>query len=153
MSGTLVLPIERGTGTPRIVFRRIRSRRTTPPTTPTAVAPTATAGPFALLAASLTVPTKPFELPLAPAGACAGRRVAFALDRDDPVLAREARALELAEPLALDFDPELFDDLLDFDPELFDDLLLLCPLREVGLLAIRRPSPIEDIPRVPITRW
>ena len=58
-SGRLGLPIERGTETPRIVFRRSRPLRTSPPATPTAVAPTATAGPLTLVTAPLTVPTTP----------------------------------------------------------------------------------------------
>ena len=59
------LAIERGTGTPRIVLRRMRLFSSKPPATPAAAAPTATAGPPALPAAPLRVSTTPlpFELP------------------------------------------------------------------------------------------
>jgi len=54
----------RGTGTPRIFFRREWPFSTIPPAIPTAVAPTATAGPLTLLAAPLIVPTTPpFPVP------------------------------------------------------------------------------------------
>ena len=54
----------RGTGTPRIFFRREWLFSTIPPAIPTAVAPTATAGPLTLLAAPLIVPTTPpFPVP------------------------------------------------------------------------------------------
>ena len=51
-----------GTGTPRIVLRRVRLLITRPPATPAAAAPTATAGPFALLATFLTVSVMPLLL-------------------------------------------------------------------------------------------
>ncbi|MET0205534.1 MAG: hypothetical protein ABWZ63_01355 [Thermoleophilaceae bacterium] len=62
-------------------------------------------------------------------------------ERDDPL--RDERAFEPVDPLAL-----------LFDAEPFDEPLLLCLLREAALLllAIRHPSPIEDIPPVQITR-
>jgi hypothetical protein len=43
---------------------------------------------------------------------------------------------------------------LAFDCEPFDELLRFCLLREAALLllAIRHPSPIEDIPQAPVTR-
>ena len=59
------LPIERGTEIPRTVLRLIRLRSTSPPATPTAVAPTASAGPLALSATCLIVPTTPLLLWLA----------------------------------------------------------------------------------------
>jgi hypothetical protein len=56
------LPMERGTGTPRIVFRRRRFLSTSPPAT--AVAPTASAAPLPLDTAPLPRPTTP-SLPVA----------------------------------------------------------------------------------------
>lgn len=56
-AGRLGLPSERGIGTPSTVLRLIRFFRMTPPVTPAAAAPTAIAGPFALTAACLAVPT------------------------------------------------------------------------------------------------
>ena len=56
----LGLPSDRGTGTPRIRLRCLRPRMSIPPATPTAVTPTATAGPLALPATSLIVPAMPF---------------------------------------------------------------------------------------------
>jgi hypothetical protein len=49
----------RGRGTPSTVLRRPRDLSISPPATPAAAAPTATAGPLALLAALLAVSTKP----------------------------------------------------------------------------------------------
>ena len=57
----LGLPSERGTGTPRIRLRCMRPRISIPPATPTAVTPTATAGPFALPATFLIVPAMPLS--------------------------------------------------------------------------------------------
>ena len=53
------LPMERGTGTPRIVSRRRRFLSTSPPATATAVAPTASAAPLPLVTAPLPLPTTP----------------------------------------------------------------------------------------------
>jgi hypothetical protein len=55
----LGLTIERGTLTPRIVFLRVRPLSIIPPATPTAVAPTATAGPLTFATAPLMLPTTP----------------------------------------------------------------------------------------------
>ena len=60
-------PERRGSGIPRIFLRREWRLSTIPPAIPTAVAPTATAGPLTLLAAPLTVPTTPpFPVPFWP---------------------------------------------------------------------------------------
>ena len=54
----------RGTGIPRIFLRREWLFSASPPASPTAVAPTATAGPLTLVAAPLIVPTSPpFPVP------------------------------------------------------------------------------------------
>ena len=155
-SARLGLPIERGTETPRIVFRRSRPLRTSPPATPTAVAPTATAGPLTLVTALFTVPTTPLRwvsfrlvpLRVGPAPLPLRLEVVFRdeplldlerlrvgaadFERDEPL--RDERALEPEVPLAF-----------DLDPELFDEPLLPCPLREAGLLAIPHPSRIENV--------
>ena len=58
------MPERRGTLIPRTFLRREWLFRTSPPASPTAVAPTATAGPLTLLAAPLIVPTTPpFPVP------------------------------------------------------------------------------------------
>jgi len=63
-SGRPGLAIERGTLIPRIVFLRVRPLSIIPPTTPTAVAPTATAGPLTLAADPLMLPRIPlFPVP------------------------------------------------------------------------------------------
>ena len=125
-----------------------RSRRRSP----TAVAPTATAGPLTLLAAPLTVPTTPpFPVPFW----LAAVRLALVL------LVRLAAGFFRAPPLP-DVDREAFDRLLvaaferlrddalfelpldlglglglDLDPELLDVARVVpFPLREVGWLAI-----------------
>ena len=53
-----------GTGMPSTVFLRPRPFRAIPPAMPAAAAPTAIAGPLALPAADLTVPTIPWAAPL-----------------------------------------------------------------------------------------
>jgi hypothetical protein len=62
-------------------------------------------------------------------------------ERDEPL--RDERAFEPVDPVILAFDCEPFDELLRF-----------CLLREAALLllAIRHPSPIEDIPQASVTR-
>jgi hypothetical protein len=160
-TGMLGLASERGTGTPRTVLRRMRFFSTKPPATPAAAAPTATAGPLALLAAFLTLPTTPLPFWLVARlellRLCAVRFAPPPLERDEPLLERAAELRLRVDPpdLALDaavFEREAVDlereaaDLdaddplaLVLDPEPFD--LLLCPLRELGLLAaIRHPS-------------
>jgi hypothetical protein len=90
------------------------------------------------------------------------RFAALRLEREEPLLEREAllrlvvdaEDLERGEPLK-DRDeplrdappPEREDPLASvFEPEPFDDRLLLCLMREVdSLLAIRHPSPIENV--------
>src|SRR5215211_5875639 len=134
-SGRLGLPIERGSGTPRTFLRRVRLFSARPPATPAAATPTATAGPPALPAAFLTVPSTPLRLWL-----FAGLRFApLPLGRDEPLLEREALARarvdaddferdapseerveplraapldEREDPLALVFEPEPLDDRL-----------------------------------------
>jgi hypothetical protein len=81
--------IERGTGTPRMVLRRIRPLSTRPPASPTAAAPTATAGPLALPAVSLIVPTTPVPFWLALLRLCVLGLVALPPERDEPLLERE----------------------------------------------------------------
>jgi hypothetical protein len=83
-----------GSGTPRTVLRRVRFLITRPPATPAAAAPTATAGPFALLATSLIVSVMPLLLarPFEVAGVAARL---FAL----LPLARVVRLLPLAVPV------------------------------------------------------
>ena len=149
-SGSLALPIERGTVTPRIVFRRSRPLRIRPPATPTAVAPAATAGPLTFVTAPLTLPTTPLlwaavRLVLAPLLLLLRPEAAF---RDDPRLRvaaagferagfdraeplRDERVLEAEEPPAF-----------DRDGEAFDEPLLLCPPREADLLAM--PIPLDS---------
>jgi hypothetical protein len=148
-SGRLGLPSERGTETPRIVFRRSRPLRTRPPATPTAVAPTATAGPLTFVTAPLTLPTTPLlwaavrlvlvsllllrleaafrDDPRLRVAAAGLERAGF--DRDEPL--RDERVLEAEEPPAF-----------DLDAEAFDEPLLLCPPREADLLAI--PIPLDS---------
>jgi hypothetical protein len=138
----LGLPIERGSGTPRIFLRRVRLLRAKPPATPAAAAPTATAGPLALLAAVLSVSTMPlaFRLVL--------RRVLFPPPRELDLL---ARCWPRAEPLAVGREsvrePEAplrrregGDDLeRALEPEPVDELPLLCLLPDATLLAITHP--------------
>ena len=140
----------RGTGIPRIFFWREWPFSTRPPAMPTAVAPTAMAGPLTLLAAPLIVPTTPpFPVPFwlavlrlelllllllrpAPLRLAAGFFRALALlDREAvvrPLVAAFGRlrdeplpALALALDLGLDLGPELLDVARP----------LPCPLREV----------------------
>jgi hypothetical protein len=170
MSGLLSegLLSERGTGTPITLRWRVRERINSPPATPAAVAPTATAGPLALLATSRTVPTKPFFDPLlrlCALGRCwlrlrlwLVRLAVAALERFEPLLEREEplrdeRALapdelalardELAlapEELAFAREEPVLGLLLDAEP--LDDLLLVCLLPEDFLLAATAlPSP------------
>jgi hypothetical protein len=150
-SGSFALPIERGRVTPRTFVRRVRRLSTRPPTSPAAAAPTATAGPPALLAAPFSVPTIPLSfwlvllrLELAPLRALDLLRVCglrFAVEREPLLRARvEADDFERDEP------PEARDAPLVFEPAPFDALLLLCLLGEADLLvAIRDTSPIENI--------
>jgi len=135
-SGRLGLLIDRGTVTPRTLLRRARFFSARPPATPAAAAPTATAGPLALLAAFLTVPTTPFSLWL-----FAGLRFpAPLLEREELVFEREGllRApVDDADVFERDELPEERDELLRplpvrgdplafvFEPELLDELLLL----------------------------
>ena len=152
-SGRLGLAIERGTGTPRTFLRRGRLFSAIAPATPAAAAPTASAGPRALLAALLTVPTAPLPLWL-----FAGLRLApLPLEREEPLLERDEALPEReallrprvdAEVFVRDDPPEERDEPLRdaplareepllafvFDAERLDELLLLCPLREAGLL-------------------
>jgi hypothetical protein len=144
---------ERGTGTPSTFFWRVRERISNPPATPAAVAPTATAGPLALLATCFTVPTTPFELApwLCGVRLCELRLRLWVLrfaveppDRFEP-----DALLERRDPLAADrafapdelararlFDAEPFDDLLLLlDAEPPDDLLFVCLLPEDLLFA------------------
>lgn len=159
-SGSFALPIERGRATPRTFVRRVRRLSTRPPTTPAAAAPTATAGPLALLAAPLSVPTMPLPFWFAPLRLeppplralellrLCGLR--FVLEREALLRARvdaddferDEPPEERDEPLP---DPPLAEreDLLAFvfEREPLDELLLLCPLREADLLvAIRDTS-------------
>lgn len=145
-SGRLGLPIERGTVTPRTFFRRGRFFSARPPAIPAAATPTATAGPRALLAASLIVPTTPSLLwlfawlglpppvlgrdePLRERDALLRRRVdADVFERDEPPEERDEPLRD--EPLAVREVPLAF----VFEPELFDELLLLGLLREADLL-------------------
>jgi hypothetical protein len=151
-SGRLGLPSERGTETPRIVFRRSRPLRTRPPATPTAVAPTATAGPLTFVTAPLTLPTTPLlwaavrlvlvsllllrleaafrDDPRLRVAAAGLERAGF--DRDEPL--RDERVLEAEEPPAF-----------DLDAEAFDEPLLLCPPREAVLLAIAIPLDSKNV--------
>jgi hypothetical protein len=160
------LPMERGTGTPRIVFRRRRPLSASPPATPTAVAPTASAGPLTLVTAPLMLPTTPsfpvafwLELRRLEAPRVALRpelvfRAVPLLEREElvfraaPLLDREA----LVRPPVAGFERDarsearverLSDEAplevplaLPMDPELLDEPRLLCPLREVGSLDI-----------------
>jgi uncharacterized membrane protein len=57
-----------GTVSPSTLRCRLRPRRTNPPATPAAAAPTATAGPPARFAADLSVPTTPLPFELAALG-------------------------------------------------------------------------------------
>lgn len=164
-SGSFALPIERGRVTPRTFVRRVRRLSANPPATPTAAAPTATAGPLALLATFLTVPTMrlPFWLALLrleppPRRVLGLLRVCglrFGAERDALLRARvEAADLERDEepeerdaPLRAPPLPEREDRLaLAFEAEPLDVLLLLCRLAEADLLvAIRDTLPIENI--------
>lgn len=147
------MPIERGTEIPRIVLRRSRPLRTSPPATPIAVAPTATAGPLTLVAAPLTLPTTPLlwgavRLVLVPLLLLLRLEAAF---RDDPRLRVAAAGLERAgfdrdEPLRDERvleaeDPPAF----DLDAEALDEPLLLCPPREAGLLAMSIPLDSKNV--------
>ena len=135
-------PDRRGTLIPRTFFRREWPFSTSPPASPTAVAPTATAGPLTLLAAPLIVPTTPplpedpfwlavLRLELEPelllrfaAGFLAAGFLApfvAALERVPDEVLREL-------PLALAADLDLG---LGLDPELLDVARPApCPLRE-----------------------
>jgi hypothetical protein len=127
---------------------------TIPPAIPTAVAPTATAGPLTLLAAPLIVPTTPpFPVPFR----LAALRLALVLLVRRAVPLRLAGAFFRGPPLP-DVDREAFDRLLvaaferlrdealfelpldlglDLDPEPLDAARAVpCPLREAGWLAI-----------------
>ena len=155
----LALPIERGSFTPRIFLRLGRPLSIKPPAIPTAAAPTATAGPLALLAALLSVATTPlllclallrlelvpppeldlllvcglrFEEPLLAREALLRLRVeADDFERDEPPDERDERG----DPLRDAALPERADPLaFVFEPAPFDALLLLCPLREADLL-------------------
>ena len=101
-------PDIRGTGTPRMVFRREWPLSTSPPASPTAVAPMATAGPLTLLAAPLMVPTTPLPpLPfwlatLRPALPPPPLRLAVVLDRAAPLLDRDALERDLLERALLE---------------------------------------------------
>ena len=154
----------RGTGTPRIFFRREWLFSTIPPAIPTAVAPTATAGPLTLLAAPLIVPTTPpflvpfrlaalrLELALLVLRAAPLRlppRLAAGFFRAVPLLDVEREAFDrllvaaferlrdeaLFElPLAVDLDLDLG---FGLDPELLDVArAVLRPLRAAGWLAM-----------------
>src|SRR5215204_5910471 len=137
-SGRLGLPIERGTVTPRTLLRRARFFSARPPATPAAAAPTASAGPLALLAACLTVPTTPFSLWLF----AELRFPPLLLEREEPVFEREALLRAPVEdadvferdeplrPLPARGDPLAF----VLEPELFEELVLVRPLREADLL-------------------
>ena len=155
---TSTLGTLRGTGTPRIVFCRRVPLSTSPPATPTAVAPMATAGPLTLDAALLTVPTtppEPFWLAVLRFDElwlvlrfdegflfAAGFRAAVVL-RAVPLLERDA--VERLVAADLDRDPPLvvfFVVLLGREDPL-DALLLRVPL-ELALLAILT-SPFENV--------
>jgi hypothetical protein len=135
----------RGTGTPRMVFRRLLPLSTSPPATPTAVAPMATAGPLALDAALLTVPT---SLPLPdPFRLAVLRLEAFPLPlrfdvdfRGVDFRAVGLRALPLVEREA---DERLFDADLERDPL---PEARVARLREEALLALLldRPEPLDE---------
>jgi hypothetical protein len=148
---------ERGTLTPKTVFRRMRLRSTSPPATPAAAAPTATAGPLALLAAPLTVSTTPFELWLDPLRFAVlpavrpelelfvVRLAVLPLERDEPLLDLAALLRLRVEAAVFDRDAPLPD--FDLDPEPLAELRLRCPLLDAGLLlAISHTSFSEDIP-------
>ena len=161
---------ERGSDTPSTLVRLLRLLSASPPATPTAAAPIATAGPLALptacaalLAVLLIVSTTPFPFWLAGAlRLCVLRFALLAppLERDEPLLAREAvlrlRAdaadLERLDFAPVDFAPDDFalDDFaredfaaVDFaaadfalvlDPDPLAEVLLRCPLRALDLL-------------------
>ena len=134
-------PERRGSGIPRIFLRREWRLSTSPPATPTAVAPTATAGPLTLLAAPLIVPTTPpFPVPFwlaAPLRLAAGfLRPLALLDREavDRLLVAAFERLRdealPALPLALDLGLDLG---LGLARELLDVARAVpCPLREAG---------------------
>ena len=126
----------RGTGTPRIFFRREWPFSTIPPAIPTAVAPTATAGPLTLLAAPLIVPTTPpFPVPF--------RLAALRLEPALPVL--RPAPLRLPPRLAagcfraLPF-PDVDREAFDVDREAFDRLLAAAfgRLRDEALFELGR---------------
>ena len=170
-AGSFALPIERGSVMPRTFGRRERRLSTRPPTSPAAAAPAATAGPLALLATSLAMPTTPLRLWLLVERAPLLRARVEAddferddeppeerdeplrdepprdeplVDREDPAVFAFGRALpELLEPEV--FEPEFFEAGL-FDPELLDERLL--PLRDADLLVAIRDTPsIENVVR------
>ena len=149
---TSTLGTLRGTGTPRIVFCRRVPLSTSPPATPTAVAPMAIAGPLTFDAALLTVPTTP-PLPapfwlavlrlalLDEARFAAGLRLAAGF-RAVPLLVEREDDERL---LAADFDrddPLLLGLRLGREAPL-DELLLRVPL-ELALVAILS-SPFENV--------
>jgi hypothetical protein len=163
----LGLPIERGSGTPRIFLRRVRLLRAKPPASPAAAAPTATAGPLALPAAVLSVSTMPLAFRLALRclllpppreldlfAPCRPRREPPALGRDSvrepeaPLRRREdgddferAAPPDDREESLRDVEPPERDGALASALELepVDELPLLCLLPDAALLAITHP--------------
>ena len=164
---------ERGSDTPSTLVRLLRLFSASPPATPTAAAPIATAGPLALptacaalLAVLLNVSTTPFPFWLAGVLRLRVLRwglLAPPLERDDPLLAREAvlrlrvdaADLERLAFAPVDFAREDFaavdffaavgfaavDFALVLDPDPLVEVLLRCPLRALDLLlAIPDPS-------------
>ena len=114
--------IARGTGMPSTFLRRGRLVRITPPTIPAVAAPTATAGPLSLPAASLIVPTTPpADLAARPLELWRLRFAVVAAERDDPLLERD-RALRARAAFA-------------FAPGPFAEALLLRVPLAAGLLA------------------
>ena len=111
-----------GSFTPSIFGRRDERRlRSTPPATPAAAAPAAMAGPLALLAAALTVPTTPLLL-LALAELRLPERGAALVERDEPLLERE---LLLRARVAGDDFERAVPPLFAFDAELLVERLLV----------------------------
>ena len=156
-------------------MRRVRRLSTNPPATPTAAAPTATAGPLALVATFLTVPTMPLPFWLAllrleppPLGVLDLLRVwglRFAVEREELLRARvEAADFERDEPPE-ERDVPLPDPPLPeredrfawaFEAEPLDVLRLLCLLAEADLLVAIRDTPsIENIrfPAFGVPTW
>lgn len=156
---------ERGSDTPSTLVRLLRLLSASPPATPTAAAPIATAGPLALptacaalLAVLLIVSTTPFPFWLAGVlRLCVLRFALLAppLERDEPLLAREAvlrLRVDAADLERVDFAPvdfarddfarvdfaavafEAADFALVLDPDPLAEVLLRCPLRALDLL-------------------